>query len=140
MAYQIINMFAFFFNCWGRFLPRIATFTLWFSLMSFFIILVTVPATATTHQSPRFVFATFVNNTGWASGGIAFIVGLVNTNWAFACKFCITLLCRRERRNKYSIMIDLNGPLHLSRRLQINPSSHSNLLLRLNPPSQSSTS
>lgn len=55
--------------------------------MSFLVILVTVE----THQSSRFVFATFVSGTGWGSNGVAFIVGLVNANWAFACKCCVVV-------------------------------------------------
>lgn len=90
VAYQIVNCFAFVFNCYGRVLPTIATFTLWCSLLSFLVILITVPASAPTHETARFVFANFVNHTGWKQNGIAFIVGLINTNWAFGCLDCAT--------------------------------------------------
>src|SRR6266516_4586596 len=109
VAYQVVNTFAFFFNCYGRVLPRIATFTLWTSLVSFFVILVTVPAKAPTHQDAKFVFANFVNNTGWAQNGIAFIVGLINTNWAFACLDCATHMAEEVQRPEKMIPIAIMG-------------------------------
>lgn len=81
----MINWFSFFFNCYGRILPTIATVALYTSLVSFAVILITVPAKAPTHQDAQFVFTTFINNTGWKSSGIAFIVGLINPNWGFSC-------------------------------------------------------
>ncbi|KAF7895038.1 hypothetical protein EAF00_006852 [Botryotinia globosa] len=85
IAYQVVNLFTFLFNCYGRILPTLGTITLYMSLISFGIILLSVPSQAPTHQDIKFVFATFVNNTGWSNNGIAFIVGLVNANWAFSC-------------------------------------------------------
>ena len=41
-AYQLINAFAAIFNCYGKFLPAIATFGLYFSLTAFVTILITV--------------------------------------------------------------------------------------------------
>lgn len=58
---------------------------LYTSLGSFIAILITVPATAETYTSAKFVFATFSNTTGWQNNGIAFMVGLINTNWGFSC-------------------------------------------------------
>lgn len=109
VAYEIVNAFAFLFNCYGKFLPRVATFTLWFSLTSFLVILVTVPATAPTHQPAKFVFANFVNNTGWNQNGIAFIVGLINTNWAFACLDCATHMAEEVARPEKMIPIAIMG-------------------------------
>lgn len=70
VGYQLVNTVAFLFNCYGKFLPYIATTTLYTSLISFTVILITVPATAPTHETARFVFANFVNNTGWRQNGI----------------------------------------------------------------------
>lgn len=109
VAYQLFNLCAFVFNCWGRFLPSIATFTLWCSLVSFFVILVVVPAEAPTHETARFVFANFVNNTGWKQNGIAFIVGLVNTNWAFACLDCATHMAEEVHKPEKMIPIAIMG-------------------------------
>lgn len=65
-----MNLFSFFFNCYGKTLPALGQITLWISLLSFFVILVVVPAKAPTHQDAKFVFANFVNNTGWSQNGI----------------------------------------------------------------------
>ena len=44
------------------------------------------------YQDAKFVFVHAVNNTGWPSKGIAFIVGLVNPAWAFSCLDSVTHL------------------------------------------------
>ena len=111
VAYEVINAFAFLFNCYGKFLPTVAKFTLWCSLVSFFVILVVVPAKAPTHQAAKFVFANFVNNTGWKQNGIAFIVGLVNTNWAFACLDCATHLAEEVEKPERIIPIAIMGTI-----------------------------
>ncbi|KAI9779017.1 MAG: hypothetical protein M1835_004798, partial [Candelina submexicana] len=108
-AYQVINVFAFIFNCWGKTLPKVASVTLYTSLVSWFVILVTVPAAAPTHQHAKFVFATFINNTGWSQSGIAFIVGLINTNWAFACLDCATHMAEEVARPEKMIPIAIMG-------------------------------
>lgn len=108
VAYELVNLFCFFFNCYGKVLPTVANAALYTSLFSFLIILIVVPAKAPTHQEAQFVFANFVNNTGWASNGIGFIVGLINTNWAFACLDCATHMAeevpRPERTVPFAIM------------------------------------
>ncbi|KAL9583628.1 MAG: hypothetical protein Q9212_002593 [Teloschistes hypoglaucus] len=109
VGYQIVNISAFFLNCYGRTLPLLGHISLWTSLVSFFIILVTVPAKAPTHQHAKFVFANFVNNTGWSQNGIAFIVGLINTNWAFACLDCATHLSEEIHNPEKMIPIAIMG-------------------------------
>ncbi|KAF2708288.1 choline transport protein [Pleomassaria siparia CBS 279.74] len=109
VAYQITNIFCFFFNCYGKTLPTVAQVTLCISLCSFTVILVTVPAVAPTHQHASFVFTTFINNTGWAEGGIAFIVGLVNTNWSFACLDAATHLAEEVRNPERMVPIAIMG-------------------------------
>jgi choline transport protein len=109
VSYELINFLAFFFNCYGRILPTLATCTLYTSLVSFAIILITVPAKAPTHESAEFVFATFINSTGWPQNGIAFIVGLINTNWAFACLDCATHLAEEVPRPEKMIPIAIMG-------------------------------
>ncbi|KAH8431467.1 choline transporter [Aspergillus melleus] len=105
VAYEVINFFAFLFNCVGKVLPAVATTTLYISLISFAVILITVPATAPTHASAKFVFAHFVNSTGWSSDGIAFLVGLINPNWVFACLDSATHLAEEVTRPERSIPI-----------------------------------
>ena len=109
VGYELCNAFAFFFNCYGKVLPFIANTTLWVSLLSFLVIIITVPAVAPTHQTAQFVFATFVNNTGWKQNGIAFIVGLINTNWAFACLDCATHMAEEVHRPEKMIPIAIMG-------------------------------
>lgn len=70
VGYIVINAFAFGWNCYARWLPVIAQVSLFTSLISFFVIMVTVPAKASPHQEARFVFANFVNATGWNQNGI----------------------------------------------------------------------
>lgn len=70
VGYQVVNAFAFLFNCYGKVLPAIAHTTLYTSLVSFLVILIVVPAKAPSHQDAHFVFANFVNETGWKQNGI----------------------------------------------------------------------
>ncbi|KAI4268178.1 MAG: hypothetical protein LQ337_007997 [Flavoplaca oasis] len=109
LGYQITNFFAFFFNCYGRILPTVGRMSFWISLLSFFIILVAVPSKAPTHQDAKFVFANFINNTGWKQNGIAFIVGLINTNWSFACLDCATHLSEEVYHPEKMIPIAILG-------------------------------
>lgn len=108
-TYLILTWFCFLFNCYGKILPSIATVGLYCSLISFVVILATVPATAPSHQTPKFVFATFINNTGWTNSGIAFITGLINANWAFACLDCATHLAEEVPRPEKMIPIAIMG-------------------------------
>ncbi|OJJ48971.1 hypothetical protein ASPZODRAFT_1364363 [Penicilliopsis zonata CBS 506.65] len=105
VAYQLINFFCFLFNCVGKLLPGVAKMTLYISLVSFLVILITVPACAHPHASAKFVFAEFVNSTGWKSDGIAFIVGLINPNWIFACLDSATHLAEEVPQPERNIPI-----------------------------------
>ncbi len=78
VGYIVINAFAFGWNCYARWLPVIAQVSLFTSLISFFVIMVTVPAKASPHQDARFVFANFVNATGWNQNGIGMLRFLVS--------------------------------------------------------------
>ncbi|KAF9738300.1 hypothetical protein PMIN06_012728 [Paraphaeosphaeria minitans] len=109
VTYQLVNIFCFFFNCYGKTLPRVAKVALYTTLVSWFITMVIVPAIAPTHQHAKFVFATFINNTGWQEGGIAFIVGMVNVNWGFACLDCATHLAEEVHRPEKMVPIAIMG-------------------------------
>ncbi|KAK4691322.1 choline transport protein, partial [Lecanoromycetidae sp. Uapishka_2] len=109
VGYIVMNAFAFIWNCYAKWLPVIAQISLSTSLISFFVILVTVPAKASSHQDARFVFANFVNGTGWNQNGIAFIVGLINTNYAFACLDCATHLAEEVHRPERQVPIAIMG-------------------------------
>lgn len=113
ISYELFNLFAYFFNCYGKILPFVSKTALWTSLVSFTVILITVPAKAPTHQSAKFVFANFVNNTGWSQNGIAFIVGLINVNWSFACLDCATHMAEEVRQPERMIPIAIMGTVAL---------------------------
>ncbi|KAH8434521.1 putative choline transport protein Ctr [Aspergillus melleus] len=104
-AYEVINFVCYLFNCWGKTLPAVAKVTLYISLISYFVILVTVPACAKTHASASYVFGHFVNSTGWDSDGMAFIVGLINPNWIFACLDSATHLAEEVPQPEKNIPI-----------------------------------
>jgi choline transport protein len=58
-------------------LPKINGFALAWSIVGFFVISITVLACATPdYATPEFVFATFINTTGWPDG-IAWLLGLL---------------------------------------------------------------
>jgi len=78
-------------------------------LVSFAVILVVVPAKAPSHNSVSFVFTNFINNTGWKQDGIAFIVGLVNTNWSFTCLDCATHLAEEVPRPERMVPVAICG-------------------------------
>ncbi|ODV98316.1 hypothetical protein PACTADRAFT_48100 [Pachysolen tannophilus NRRL Y-2460] len=86
VAYQLINIFVFLFNCYDKWLPVVGSLALYTSLLSFIVITITVVICSRgNYQSASFVFSEFDNATGWSSSGIAFIVGLINPAWSFSC-------------------------------------------------------
>ncbi len=90
VGYIVINAFAFGWNCYARWLPVIAQVSLFTSLISFFVIMVTVPAKASPHQDARFVFANFVNATGWNQNGIGMLRFLVFFLFRNSSAFCVS--------------------------------------------------
>lgn len=109
VAYQIINIFCAAFNSYSKILPSVTYGTLFTSIISFFVIIIVVPAKAPTHESAKFVFTTFINNTGWKSDGIAFIVGLINPNWAFNGLDAATHMAEEVLRPERVIPIAIMG-------------------------------
>jgi choline transport protein len=109
VAYQVVNIFCALFNTYSKVLPGLTLFTLWSSIISFLVILIVVPAKAPTHESATFVFTTFINRTGWKSNGIAFIVGLINPNWAFNGLDCATHIAEEVEHPERVIPIAILG-------------------------------
>jgi choline transport protein len=68
-----------------------------------------VPSVTPEFKPASFVFATFINNTGWNQAGIAFIVGLINTNWPFCCLDCATHLAEEVPKPERNIPIAICG-------------------------------
>jgi choline transport protein len=46
--------------------------------VAWFVTMVVVAASAPVHNDSKFVFRTWINNTGWENNVICFITGLVN--------------------------------------------------------------
>ncbi|KAF4963130.1 hypothetical protein FSARC_8843 [Fusarium sarcochroum] len=109
VCYQVVNLVCALFNISSTALPGVTFFTLWTSIISFLVIILVVPAKADTHQSAKFVFTDFVNNTGWPSDGIAYIVGLINCNWAFNGLDCATHMAEEVPNPERTIPIAILG-------------------------------
>ncbi|KAF5866048.1 hypothetical protein ETB97_001126 [Aspergillus alliaceus] len=73
VAYQVLNVLSSAVVMFGN---------LVYLQMAWFTIMVTVAATAPTHNDSKFVFRTWMNNTGWENNVICFITGLVNPLFA----------------------------------------------------------
>lgn len=74
----LVNVFAI------RIMPLIlhATFTLHVGLWVVLIIVICV--ISPTKNSAEFVFATFINESGWSSDGVAFSIGLLSSAYVLA--------------------------------------------------------
>ncbi|KAK6197073.1 amino acid permease-domain-containing protein [Scheffersomyces amazonensis] len=110
LVYELTNLFLTIFNIWEKPLPFISQSALYVSLGSFFIITVIVLVkSGGEFQSAHFVFVEFTNGTGWSSGGIAFIVGLINPNWSFSCLDAATHLAEESSDPRRKIPIAIIG-------------------------------
>ncbi|KAK9852657.1 hypothetical protein MYU51_007771 [Penicillium brevicompactum] len=79
VAYQILNIVTSGIVMFGnRFIPIINKFSLIYLQLAWFITMVVVAASAPVHNDSKFVFRTWINNTGWENNVICFITGLVN--------------------------------------------------------------
>lgn len=110
VCFEILHLFLMLFNCYGKSLPLISASSLYISLLSFFTITITVLACSSgKFNESKFVFATFYNETGWKSGGIAFIVGLINPAWSFSCLDCATHMAFEVEKPERVIPIAIMG-------------------------------
>ncbi|KAI1344498.1 choline transporter [Xylariaceae sp. FL0016] len=62
----------------NKIIPALNRFSLFYLQIGWFVVLVTVVACAPSYQNTKFVFRTWINNTGWQNNAVAFITGLVN--------------------------------------------------------------
>lgn len=65
-------------------LTHLARYTVGLSLSAFFVILITCLARSQQKQPSDFVWATFINSSGWKSDGVTFLIGLVSANYMYA--------------------------------------------------------
>lgn len=55
------------------------------TIASFLVIVITCVARSSPNYEPsKAVWATFLNDSGWSSGGVAFLTGLVTPNYMYA--------------------------------------------------------
>ncbi|OQD73850.1 hypothetical protein PENDEC_c013G06282 [Penicillium decumbens] len=79
VAYQILNIVTSSIVMFGnRVIPIINKFSLIYLQLAWFITMVVVAAAAPVHNDSKFVFGTWINNTGWDNNVMCFITGLVN--------------------------------------------------------------
>ncbi|KAJ5210177.1 Amino acid/polyamine transporter I [Penicillium cf. griseofulvum] len=79
VAYQILNLVTAGVVMFGnRLIPTLNKFSLVYLQLAWFITMVVVAAKAPVHNDSKFVFRTWINNTGWDNNVICFITGLVN--------------------------------------------------------------
>lgn len=114
IVYQLVNLALVGFNCYGRLLPIFASGALYLSLISYIVITITVLACAKgNYNSADFVFVIFENETGWKSSAIAFIVGLINPSWGFACLDAATHLAEEVHNPERIIPIAIMGTVSI---------------------------
>jgi choline transport protein len=103
VGFQVTNLFIFSFNCFSRILPFMSQCVLTMSLCEIIIIFVSVLAVSPTYQPASFVFATFVNKSGWGNGAIAVFTGAVGVNWGFSCLDALTHLAEEIPNPKKNV-------------------------------------
>ncbi|KFY47435.1 hypothetical protein V496_10670 [Pseudogymnoascus sp. VKM F-4515 (FW-2607)] len=79
VVYQVLNLATASIVMFGnKAIPGLNRFSLFYLQIAWFVIMITVAATAPSHRDTEFVFRTWINKTGWESNVICFITGLVN--------------------------------------------------------------
>lgn len=73
-------------TCFGRFLPQIEPMMLFFHILGFFGILISLVCLAP-HQPAQEVFTKFLNLGGWSTTTLSFFVGLISALSAFPGRF-----------------------------------------------------
>lgn len=75
----LVNIF------FSRYLNQISTFAVIWNIGSFFVVIITILACNDHKQPASFVFQDFQNDTGFASGGMAVMIGLLQTLFGMCC-------------------------------------------------------
>jgi choline transport protein len=84
LAYQAINLAAFGFNLFERALPWVSRTLLVYTVLTLIVVFVAALAGPSAELPASQFFANLNNISGWPDG-IAFILGLNSSNWAFSC-------------------------------------------------------
>jgi choline transport protein len=67
----------------SKYLNQISTFAVCWNILSFLVVVITILAANDHKQSASFVFSDFVNDTGFSSGGMAVMIGLLQTLFGY---------------------------------------------------------
>ncbi|KAH6974235.1 amino acid/polyamine transporter I [Ilyonectria sp. MPI-CAGE-AT-0026] len=84
VGYQVTNLLAFGFNLFERLLPWVSKTLLAYTIATLIVIFVGVLAASKEKQSAEGFFTQLYNISGWPDG-VAFLIGLNSSNWAFSC-------------------------------------------------------
>lgn len=88
MLYWAVLLVGFLINMYGtRLLPHIENFIMVFHVLFFFAVFIAILVASPTRNTAAFVFADFENNTGWASNGIAWSLGMVTSAYVMVGKY-----------------------------------------------------
>ncbi|CAH0020079.1 unnamed protein product [Clonostachys rhizophaga] len=79
-----MNLIGAILNLWTKAVATSVIVGLWVSLLTCIALTIVIPVRSHAHTDATFIFATLENSSGWASDGIAFVVGLINANFPFA--------------------------------------------------------
>ncbi|KXG49766.1 Amino acid/polyamine transporter I [Penicillium griseofulvum] len=79
-----LNIIAAIVNLWQHVVSRSVSIGLWLSLFACISLTIALPTASREKTELKFIFASLQNNSGWSSDTMAFIVGLINPNFAFA--------------------------------------------------------
>ena len=85
LTYLIANLAAFSNLKLSRFFDKLSTGILLWNVCSFLIVCITILATNKNKQSASFVFTDFQNDTGFASPGMAVMIGLLQSFFGMCC-------------------------------------------------------
>lgn len=69
----------------SRFFDKLSTSILVWNVGSFLVVIITILATNKNKQSAAFVFTDFQNDTGFSSGGMAVMIGLLQSFFGMCC-------------------------------------------------------
>ncbi|KKF95607.1 Choline transport protein [Ceratocystis platani] len=79
LLFQVLNILTSSVVMFGnRVIPALNKFSLFYLQIGWIVVLVTVVTCSPSYRDEKFVFRTWINNTGWESNVICFITGLVN--------------------------------------------------------------
>lgn len=102
VGFQAINLVAFFFNTVERFIPTFSRASMGLSIITTIVIFVTILTMSPRKQTGTFVFADFVNLSGW-NDVVAAFTGILGINWGYSCLDACTHMAEEIPRPEKNI-------------------------------------